>query len=101
MAYKILDGVVGSQAIADTSTTQQHPLGTIVTAQDPTYGAGEFIYLKGLATTAVGSWVTYNADDWTTTLLVADAVGPVAVAMSANRAELPWRRRLRPDRERR
>lgn len=59
-------------------------LGDIATAQDPVYGVGEFIYLQGVASTAVGEWVTYNADDWTTTRLAADAIGPVAVAMSAN-----------------
>lgn len=84
MAYHITDQVIGSQAIADTSTVQNHPLGTIVRAVDPTYGAGEFIYLLGVASTAVGSWVTYNADDNSTALLAANAIGPVAVAMSAN-----------------
>ncbi|RWG02571.1 hypothetical protein [Mesorhizobium sp.] len=59
-------------------------LGDIIRAQDPNYGTGEFIYLKGAASTVVGSWVTYNPDDWSTTLLVANAIGPVAVAMSAN-----------------
>jgi hypothetical protein len=79
----MVNPVVGSQAIASNSTTQQHPLGMICQAKDPTYGQGEFIYLKGLDTTAVGSWVTYNADDGSTTLLAASAIGPVAVAMSA------------------
>ena len=76
--------VLGLQPIADTSTTQQHPLGTIVTAKHETYYSGEFIYLLGVASTAVGSWVTYNMDDGSTTLLAANAIGPVAVAMSAN-----------------
>lgn len=84
MAYFITDQVAGHQAIADTSTTQKHPLGTIVRARDATIGEGEFIYLLGVASTAVGSWVTYNTDDFSTTLLVPDAIGPVAVAMSAN-----------------
>lgn len=84
MAFTIRNGLIGAQAIADTSTVQNHPLGTIVTADDPTYYAGEFIYLKGVASTAVGSWVTYNMDDGSTTLLAANAIGPVAVAMSAN-----------------
>lgn len=74
----------GWQKIADTSTTQNHALGTIVSAVDPTYGAGEFIYLKGVASTVVGSWVVYSADDWSTALITANAKGPVAVAMSAN-----------------
>lgn len=86
MAYIIstIPNAVGSQAIAATSTVQNHALGARVKAVDPTYGEGEFIYLKGLAATAVGSWVTYNQDDNTTTLLAANAIGPVAVAMSAN-----------------
>jgi hypothetical protein len=84
MAFIPTDNMLGLQPIATTDTVQNHPLGTIVRAVDPTYGAGEFIYLKGVASTAVGSWVTYNMDDGTTTLLGANAIGPVAVAMSAN-----------------
>lgn len=84
MAYIIENAIAGVQSIADTSTTKKHPLGTIVRATDPTYGSGEFIYLLGLAATAVGTWVTFNADDYSTTLLAANAIGPVAVAMSAN-----------------
>lgn len=84
MAYKIIDTVVGAQPIATTSTTKQHPLGMIVTATDSTYGAGEFIYLLGVANTAIGSWVTYSLDDGSTALLAANAIGPVAIAMSAN-----------------
>lgn len=84
MAFRITDQLLGSQPIADTDTTQRHPLGTIVRAVDPTYGGGEFIYLLGVASTAVGSWVTYNPDDFSTALLAANAIGPVAIAMSAN-----------------
>ena len=84
MAFHIRDGLIGAQPIAGTETTEKHPAGTIVTAEDPTYGVGEFVYLKGVASTVVGSWVTYNADDWTTVLLAANAIGPVASAMSAN-----------------
>jgi len=84
MTYRASDGRVGYQSIADTSTTKNHPLGTILRATDETNGEGEFIYLQGVASTAIGSWVTYNSDDWTTALITADAIGPVAVAMSAN-----------------
>jgi hypothetical protein len=82
--FVIRNSIVGSQPIANTETSALHPLGSIVDASDPTYGAGEFIYLKGVGSTAVGSWVTYDADDFSTTLLAANAIGPVAVAMSAN-----------------
>lgn len=84
MAFIITSGLIAAQSIATTSTTKNHPLGTIVDAVDPTYGSGEFIYLGGVANTAVGSWVTFNRDDHSTALLAANAIGPVAVAMSAN-----------------
>lgn len=84
MAYGIT--VPGMQPIANTETTQKHALGTIVKANDPTYGEGEFIYLLGVASTAVGSIVTYDASTYQTVLC---AVGgniprPIAVSMSAN-----------------
>ncbi len=84
MAFINTSGVAGAQPIADTSTVKNHPLGKIVTAVDPTLGEGEFIYLVGVASTAIGTWVTYNMDDGTTTRLAANAIGPVAIAMSAN-----------------
>lgn len=86
MAYRITEPLLGSQPIADTSTVALHPVGTIVKAVDPTYGGGEFIYLKGVASTAVGSLVSYNTSNFTTTLgVVAEKVPrPLAVAMSAN-----------------
>lgn len=84
MAFVPISHYVVEQAIADTSTTQKLPLGTIVLAKDTTYGVGEFIYLKGVASTAVGSWVLYNEDDYSTSLLAANDIGQVAVAMSAN-----------------
>lgn len=85
MVYRTQD-LVGAQPISETSTTQNHDLGQRIQAKDPDYGIGEFIYLKGVASTVAGSWVTYNADDWTTALLAANAIGPVAVSMSANAA---------------
>lgn len=84
MAYRIVNGLLGSQPIAVTDTTQNHPLGTKVRAVDPTYGEGEFIYLAGVASTALGSWVTIHEDGYTTTLLAANDIGQTAVAMSAN-----------------
>ena len=85
MVWRITDPEIGTQPIATTDTTQNHPLGKIVRASDGT-NDGEFIYLKGVTSTVVGSWVTYNLDDGGTTLTVADAIGPVAVAMSINDA---------------
>jgi hypothetical protein len=86
MTYQIVDGRIGAQPIATNSTTQNHPLGTIIRAKDDTYGEGEFIYLLGVASTVVGSLVEYNATTYQTALSANTAakVGPVAVAMSAN-----------------
>lgn len=86
MAYVVTDTRLGVPQINVTETTAAPavPLGTIIQAADPTLGNGEFIYLKGVASTAVGSWVTYNATDYSTELLAANAIAPVAVAMSAN-----------------
>lgn len=84
MTYRVSDQLIGSQPIAETDTVRRHALGTRVFAEDEVYGPGEFIYLRGVASTVVGSWVTFNADDGSTALLAANAIGPVAVAMSAN-----------------
>jgi len=88
--WQIVTPLVGLQPISETSTTQSHPLGTIVQAVDRGEngnGQGEFIYLLGVADTVAGSWVTFNDDDGSTALLAANAIGPVAIAMSANVAD--------------
>jgi len=95
MAYKLTSQVIGAQPIATTSVTatvanlatgQNHPLGTVVRAKDPTLGEGEFIYLLGCANTVVGSVVSWNATSFLTTLVpnTANLAVPLAVAMSAN-----------------
>lgn len=83
MTWVITDGPIGAQRIADASTTQNHPLGTIVHAKDPTYGEGEFIYLKGVASCAARDWVTFKNDGGVTARATANAIGPCAIAMSA------------------
>jgi len=86
MAYVIQENSVGWQPIASKETTQKHPLGTVIRAKDPTYGAGEFIYLKGVASCVLGSWVTYKNDGGVTALAVANAIGPLAIAMTSTTA---------------
>lgn len=86
-SFSPVNSIVIPQAIADISTVQLMPLGSRCRAVDlasTAYGEAEFIYLKGVASTVLGSWVTYNQDDNSTTLLAANAIAPVAVAMSAN-----------------
>lgn len=65
-------------SVFDVDTVQRNPLGTRV--QDN--NGGEYIYLKGVASCAQSSVVTFDAA-FQTALIVADAVGLVAVAMGA------------------
>jgi hypothetical protein len=62
--WVISDGRIVTQNIDDTSTVQNMPLGTIVRARDTNttnnQGEGEFIYLKGVVSTVVGSMVDYD-----------------------------------------
>lgn len=89
MAFTHMNAALGMQAIdaivltAATTAPKVWKHGDIVRAVDPDYGVGEFIYLKGVGSTVRGSWVTYNPDDYTTTLIAPNAIGPVAVAMAA------------------
>jgi predicted RecA/RadA family phage recombinase len=77
----------GAQPIANKETTQKHPLGTIVRGHDPTYGEGEFIYLKGAASTIAGSVVEYSTSFQTGLDSSAlDTPKPLAVAMTTTTA---------------
>jgi hypothetical protein len=66
--------------------TPPNQLGAVVRGDDPTYGGGEFIFLKGVAGTVVGSVVEYDGTTYATTLCPATAnlARPIAFAMSAN-----------------
>lgn len=65
---------------SDTTTVDTSAKTTILTRAFDSAG-NEYIYLKGVASTIVGSVVTYD-ETATTALIVADAIGPVAVAMA-------------------
>lgn len=72
----------GAACIGDTSsvhTTQQNPLGM----RNLDAAGNEYIYLQGIGSTIVGSWVTYAMSTYVTTLTVATSRGPVAVALAA------------------
>lgn len=86
MAYGTSDPRIGAQPIANTEASALHPLGTVIRANDPTYGDGEFIYLLGVASTTVGSVVTYDASTYQTVLSAVGGNIPraVAISMSAN-----------------
>lgn len=104
MAYTIIDKALGLMPIANKDAgytpanasaaipTPPMTLGMIVRATDPTYGEGEFILLPGVASTAVGSLVTYNTTSYTTALapVGTNKPQPIAVAMSANTSATTW-----------
>lgn len=70
--------VISPQLVDTISTVEEVPVGTRMKGTD----GSEFIYLKGVASTAAGSWVSFD-EDFATTLLAGNAVGPVAIAMAA------------------
>ena len=82
-AWKYAENILGVSCPGAVDATQMAPLGTIRRFYHAPYGEGEFIYLKGVANTAVGTWVTFNMDDGSTARLAANAIGPVGVAMAA------------------
>lgn len=92
--FRNIGSQIYNQAIDENSTTQNAPLGTVIEAKDVAstdYGVGQFIYLQGVASTAVGSVVLIDQDDFTTSLATANDVGYLAVAMAATVAsEYGW-----------
>jgi len=65
--------------LSQVDTTANFAVGTQTMDKD----GNVYVYMKGVASTIVGSWVTYD-EDYVTTLLVANAIGPVAVSMGIN-----------------
>lgn len=59
-------------------TVQKNEVGTIAT----THLGQTYVYLSGVASTLVDDWVTYTAL-FAAVRLIADAVGPVAIATAA------------------
>jgi hypothetical protein len=70
------------QDIQTVDTTKNHDLGTRVHAVHATYGVAEFIYVKGVSSVIATDWCTYD-DSFALVRLVANAIGPVCIAMSA------------------
>ena len=64
-------------------TTPGFPLGHRVQGKSATLGAAEFVYLKGVSSCVEGSWVIYRPKAFTPTLLTANDIGAVAVALAA------------------
>lgn len=66
---------------SDTSVVDAAQVHTLGTRARDTSG-NEYVYLKGVGSTTAGSWVSYD-ENYATTLLAGNAVGPVAIAMAA------------------
>jgi len=82
LTYTNVSPTINPQPFNELSTTQKLPLGTRLKARSSD-GEAEFIYLKGVASNGIGKWSTFNTDDFSTTLLVPNAIGPVAISYSA------------------
>lgn len=82
MAYTPTTPQLGIQPIASVNATQQHQLGTIITATDPAYGTGEFIYLLGLSTCFTGAMVSWGGG--------ASGTSSYQVALAQSTASQGW-----------
>lgn len=80
MAFSAV-GMIGPN-LQNVDTTAQFRVGTRVKGMDPTFGDGEFIYMKGIGSLVAGDVVAYD-EFYTTGRMVSATRGPVAVAMSA------------------
>jgi len=107
MAWAFQDNVIGRPALtakdtatsqvigATTVTTPPWRLGDIASIWDPTYGAGEAIYLKGVASNFIGALVTYVNNTGTTALSTTSGVAtggaPLAVSLTtATETQYAW-----------
>jgi hypothetical protein len=86
MAFVPTAAFAGCQPIHTTSTTQAHPIGTRVRAADPYYGEATFVYMPGVASTALGDACILDSWNKTTARAVTSsaAIGSIGIAMSAN-----------------
>ncbi len=87
MAFSVCEPRAIAQPLTVISDTQLLPLGTIVRGRDPTYGYGEFIYLKGVTSNFAGALITYVANTGVTALSTTSGVAtggaPMAVSLTA------------------
>ncbi len=79
-------GYSTANGTANAIPTPPNVLGSVKRAFDPTYGEGEFIMLKGVASTKVGSVVVYDGTTYLTTLAATtkNQARPIAISMTAN-----------------
>lgn len=96
MAFSLQSNTIGATGILDVttiapgitnlpSTVLEAQLGEVRQGWDPALGSGEFIYLKGVASLAIGDVVEYNAYTGATTRWAgtANTGKPLAIAVAA------------------
>lgn len=88
--WKAVDHRIGMQPINQTSTTQNHPFGTVVRCKDvgaTNYGEGEFVYCKGVASGALNAWAGIRKKAGLTTLATTsgayDLIGTMMATLDA------------------
>ena len=69
----------GAGATGEVHATKQNDLGIVRTFSD----GNEYIYLQGIGSTVVGSWVVFDPGTYTTALLATTSKGQCAVATAA------------------
>lgn len=82
MAYTV-ESNLGLPPITQTDTVQMTDLGRKTAAKDPTYGYGEFVYVKATAAIAVGQPVLFDTYGATGILAVTTSRGLIGIAMAA------------------
>lgn len=82
MAWTISNPSLGMPKIGSVDTVQAIPFGSVVRATDPTYGGGEFIYVKGVSGGFNGALVTYVANTGVTALSTTSGVATGGAPMA-------------------
>lgn len=84
MTFSLTTDYVGASQITNADDLQRVIPGTIVQANDPTFGVGQFMYLQNQtgATLAVGDVCTIDNRTGATAQVVAASRGQVGVAMA-------------------
>jgi hypothetical protein len=83
MAGQITGAALASVGyLTDVDAAARNPVGMRIAGTDALGNTAEYIYLKGCASTIAGSVVTFD-ELGVTTLIAANAKGPVAIAMAA------------------
>ena len=79
-------GNVDNVNVDNTTTNNRYPIGTVVRGTDSTLGGGEFIYLQGGTSVAIGTIVSYNATTGAVTAVpnTGNLGVPVAISLAAN-----------------